>query len=415
MRKLTRLFTMTATVLTGLSVVLANGQLYGHARMGDGSAQAAAEAPATPLPPRAWLPMVRRDASPAAAPTTTPTPTPSPTPCVAPNLVFTFVPAMGSAEYLQGRVDCVDPSMHKVAVYVFVQGWYTKPYYDAPSTVIRADGTWTANIVTGGADACATKIAAFVLPNSVETPIIGGGQALPPSLGSDAVAQTIIERPFTRTITFAGRAWRVKACAQPLGPGPNRFSDRPEDVWVDAQGRLHLRLSQQNGVWRSAEVISTEPFSYGTYTFTLASRVDQLDPNAVLGLFTWEDATPQHNYREMDIEFSRWGVPSDSNAQFVVQPWNRAGNRHRFNIALLGDRSTHAFSWRGDAIAFGSYQDGDAAPANLIETWTYTGPDVPPAGNGNVRINLWLLNGWAPTDGQPEEVIIESFTFTPLQ
>jgi hypothetical protein len=30
-----------------------------------------------------------------------------------------------------------------------------------------------------------------------------------------------------------------------------------------------------------------------------------------------------------------------------------------------------------------------------------------------VRRNLWLFNGAAPTNGLPEEVVVESFTFTP--
>jgi hypothetical protein len=38
---------------------------------------------------------------------------------------------------------------------------------------------------------------------------------------------------------------------------------------------------------------------------------------------------------------------------------------------------------------------------------------VPPAGNGNARINLWLNGGAPPSDGEEVEVIIESFEFMP--
>jgi hypothetical protein len=38
---------------------------------------------------------------------------------------------------------------------------------------------------------------------------------------------------------------------------------------------------------------------------------------------------------------------------------------------------------------------------------------VPDAGQAQVRINLWLFRGNAPTDGQPVEVVISDFTFTP--
>jgi hypothetical protein len=44
--------------------------------------------------------------------------------------------------------------------------------------------------------------------------------------------------------------------------------------------------------------------------FTIDSRVDLLDRNIVLGLFTWDTYAPQYNYREIDFEFSRWQNPS---------------------------------------------------------------------------------------------------------
>src|SRR5437870_9597705 len=57
-------------------------------------------------------------------------------------------------------------------------------------------------------------------------------------------------------------------------------------------------------------------FGFGTYRFRLDSPVDDIDPNAVVGLFTWSDR-PDFNHREIDIEISRWGEPGNPNAQFV--------------------------------------------------------------------------------------------------
>ena len=42
-------------------------------------------------------------------------------------------------------------------------------------------------------------------------------------------------------ISFAGHSWSVKGSTEPIGPGPNLFSTRGENVWVDAAGQLHLR------------------------------------------------------------------------------------------------------------------------------------------------------------------------------
>jgi hypothetical protein len=179
------------------------------------------------------------------------------------------------------------------------------------------------------------------------------------------------------------------------------------------KSREQLQIGYRNGRWYSTEVFGDETLGYGTYTFTLASRVDQLDKNIVLGLFTWDDTAPAYNYREIDIEFSRWGDAAGPNSQYVVSPWNHSGNRYQFNTTLAGDYSTHLFRWLSDSVQFASYQGHAPNLGSVINTWLYTGPDVPPAGYGNARINLWLLNGAPPSDGQGAEVIIERFEFAP--
>ncbi len=107
----------------------------------------------------------------------------------------------------------------------------------------------------------------------------------------------------TRTIHFANCTWYVKSGY--WGPGPNHFSDSDQSVWVDDQGRLHLKIRQQGTTWYCAEVYTTGFTSYGEHRFLVDGRIDLLDRNIVLGLFTYaNDAS------EIDIEFSRWGDPN---------------------------------------------------------------------------------------------------------
>ena len=40
--------------------------------------------------------------------------------------------------------------------------------------------------------------------------------------------------------------------------------------------------------------------------------------------------------------------------------------------------------------------------------------ETPPDGGENARLNLWLMNGSAPTDGRNLEVVIDRFEFAPL-
>jgi hypothetical protein len=224
-------------------------------------------------------------------------------------------------------------------------------------------------------------------------------------------------QPSLETIQFSGYAWEVKASATPVGPGPNYFSDRAEDVWVDGDGRLHMTITYRDGKWYNTEISSVQAFGNGTFSFTLASRVDQLDENVVLGMFTWDETAQPQNYREMDIELSRWGNPTEANAQFVVQPGQRDGNRRRFDLQLQGPISTHRFVWSASAIRFSSFDGRMSMPdsGSPIDAWTYTGSGVPSVGPVHARINLWLYRGKPPADGQSVQVVVQAFEFIPLK
>jgi hypothetical protein len=336
-------------------------------------------------------------------------------PCTSPTIGFTHVPSYGDLyDSLRGYVSCAAPADHKVAVYIYVSGWWTKPYFASPLTSLESDGSWNTDITTGGSDQLATRIAAFLVPNGYNPPLMSGQQTLPQELLDNSLDDVTADREAVfKTIQFSGYTWKVKASETPTGPDSNYFSDRPEDVWVDTQGRLHLRIVKRDDRWYCSEVVNADTLGHGTYTFTLASRVDQLDKNIVMGLFTWDDTAPEYNYREIDIEFSRWGDAGAANAQYVVQPWSNSGNRQRFDMALSSDYSTHSFQWSNSAILFSSYQGHTPSLGDAIETWSYTGSDIPPAGTENARINLWLMGATPPSDGQNVEVIVESFAFTP--
>jgi hypothetical protein len=209
--------------------------------------------------------------------------------------------------------------------------------------------------------------------------------------------------PPARTISFSGYTWQVKASSEPVGPGPNVFSDAPASVWVDRQGRLHLRIAEREGQWTSAEVVNTRSLGYGRYRFDLASPVGALDPNAVLGLFTWSD-DPAYANREIDVEFSRFAAADDpTNGQYVVPPYTRAGHLLRF-VQPPAARTAVSFDWRPGSVSF-------AGPAG----WTYRGADVPPPGGEHARINLWLYRGAPPAGNEPVEVVVNAFRFTPAR
>jgi hypothetical protein len=215
-----------------------------------------------------------------------------------------------------------------------------------------------------------------------------------------------------RTIEFAGITWTVKSGFG--GPGPNNWSDSTGSVWVDAQGRLHLKIRQIGGVWYSAEVLAQESYGYATYQAKISSNPELYDPNAVVGLFIYKNDT-----EEIDIELTKWGNPGDPNTgQFAVQPSvPGTSSRVRFPTGLTGTNppSTHLFTWEPDAIFYQSY-DGHAdtlpAPADLIHEHTYVGSKIPPLSNANYRINFWMFQGRTPTGEM--ELIVDDVIITPV-
>ena len=337
-----------------------------------------------------------------------------------PRISLTSVPAMGSNANLSGRVSYVTPANYRVAVYIYVQGWWDKPSDAAPLTNIKNNNTWTCDITTGGADAYATKIAAFLVPKGYSPPLAHGLAVLPAELETNSVASVISDRASANAFHWCGYEWDVKNSGGFLfEPGPNRFSDSAENVWVDSNGKLHLRITRRNGQWICPEIVSRRAFGYGTYRFFLDSAVDSLDPNMVLGLFTYDDdPTTTGGHREIDIEISRWGNAKDrTNAQFVVQPYNISGNLTRWTLPATAP-TTHSFTWSAGRVHFVSHKGAFASPsASLpkIASWSNTSTSVPVPGEEHVRMNVWLFKGAAPTNGQEAEVVISRFAFIPLK
>lgn len=229
-------------------------------------------------------------------------------------------------------------------------------------------------------------------------------------------------------LQFAGRTWNIKESSVPVGPGGNRFSADPSDVWVD-QGGLHLTISEDAGQWFSTEVIMSESLGYGTYAFQTNSPQDTLNPNATFGAFTWDpfgddDRIPDFPNREIDFEDTRWGNPAaTNNSQFVVQPYHVPGNLRSFALpdSDADPALTRILKWSYGRIEFialqGHYAPDDFPQTAIIQQYVYEenlslNHIVPMPGRENFRFNLWL-NQDTPFGDQPVEVVINDFVYLP--
>jgi hypothetical protein len=338
------------------------------------------------------------------------------TQAASPSILITNLPAYGATGNLSGLVLNANPATNRVAVCIFVAGaWYSKPSCASQLTTIQPDGSWTANVTPSSNDKTATKIAAFLVPANYNQCVNGAtGLPIPPT--ATAVVYANRTPPSTRQFYFSDYNWWVRTTGgNTSGPGPNIFSDSTNNVWVDAQGLLHMKITHANNAWQCAEIISDRSFGYGQYRFTVSAPVNSLDPNVVFALFTYSDDSA-YNYREIDIEMSRWSNASDPNAaQFAIQPVG-AGQLQRYAVPTGVTNSTHGFIWQSNNVAFQALNGNFAAPpaaTNLLKSWTCT-TGIPPAGGEQIHINLWLVQGNPPINGQPVEVIISNFTFVPL-
>ena len=333
----------------------------------------------------------------------------------APEIVITDYPPCGSTAQLEGVVSNAENLQdYAVTAYIFVggYGWVIKPTAASPKTPILEDGTFEINLTTGTMDDLAEIILVGVVKSDAHIPIVTGGD-LPdniPFLAS--VKQKRDVSPCHRNIRWSGVDWWVKTSrGGRLGPGGNVFGDTPENVFVDEQGNLHLKIIYDDGVWKCPEIVSLDTFGYGRYEFELET-FPVLDPNIVFGFFTWENGVPLEYNREIDIEFSQWGDSSAPNAQYVVQPWQLETNIERFDLDSIPGTSFHRFDWQPESIHFQSIscRKDDVEPENMLADWLYTGSNIPATSEEKVRLNLWIMDGHSsPSDGQEQEVVIKRF------
>lgn len=223
---------------------------------------------------------------------------------------------------------------------------------------------------------------------------------------------------FSKTLDFSNFKWVVRSGFG--GAGPNHWSD--QNAWVDDKGWLHLRIHKENGTWHSAEIFTEKSFGFGKYYIYVIGRVDQLDPNIVLGFFNYPSSGQfEDGSNEIDIEFSKWGAvePKASNISYTVWPASikKSKSTLSYTFQLDGSHSTHGFVWTKNKIYFQSGFGHYADYRYPILSWLFSPPDYKnliPQTRLPLHLNLWLVNGKAPTDGKPVEVIIKQVVFEPI-
>ena len=327
-----------------------------------------------------------------------------------PTIVLSQVPAetSGAPERtgaIAGRVTGAR-SGQQIVLYARNEGrWAVQPRPEQPFTKIDDDGRWASSTQLGSDYAALLVDPGYSPPEQTESL---------PAVESGVVASTIVDDrgtaavlPPSKTINFSGYEWAVSS-----GPifraGSRNFFD-PANVWTDANGGLHLRISGSPVKWMSAEVKLTRSLGYGTYRFEVGD-ISPLEPSAVLTLVSWDGVGTEQNRRELDIELSRWGHTVNDNAHYVVQPYYVPANIVRFRVPA--GVFTHSFDWQPGQVTFSSATGSGGPGTPLLKQHVFTS-GVPVAGHESVRISLYVFNqGQVPLQNG-NEAVIEKFEYLP--
>lgn len=210
-----------------------------------------------------------------------------------------------------------------------------------------------------------------------------------------------------RTIHFGGMDWQVKNGTG--GPNPNcltqnYWSDSPDSIWVDDEGRLHLKIRYQDGIWKCAELQSLDTMEYGDYTWEVSNRIDNLDPNVVFGLFLYSD---EHDH-EYDIEFSRWGDEEANSRNVFYSCWGPGMStpvKQTLHVNLSGDYTTHVMKWYDGGVSFASYYGHGTD--SLMAAWQPSNyPKATPDDDMRIHMNLWMNGERHPFDPEVRDIEI---------
>ena len=324
---------------------------------------------------------------------------------IEPSIEFTKLPKAD-----QGNPDKFDPIEGRVTgarvgqqivLYARSGVWWVQPTTKEPFTAIQPDFKWSNMTHPGNAYA-----ALLVDPGYRPSPTLN----VLPEKGGLVVAVSMAEGPMLersplKTIHFSGYEWEVREATSSRGGTTNLYD--PANAWTDEEGFLHLRIARKENRWTSAEVTLSRSLGYGSYRFVVRD-VFNLEPAAVFGIFTWDESGPP---REVDIEISRWGEPTNKNAQYVIQPYYVPANVIRFTAPA--GTLTHWLLWEAGRVSFETVRGSKThAGSNVVAQHTFTS-GIPSPGGESIHMNLYVYDNKNNPLRHGAEVIIEKFEYLP--
>jgi hypothetical protein len=307
-------------------------------------------------------------------------------------------------DYIEGRVSDAGPDQQIVLYARSGVVWWIQPFANKQFTKIQDDSTWK-NSTHLGTEYAALLVEPGYHPESKMATLPKESDGVVAIATATGKAATPI---ISKVVHFSGYDWIVRAAASDRGGDTNLYD--PSNAWVDQKGYLHLQMVVRDGQWSCANVGLTRSLGYGTYRFVVQDSA-HLEPSAVLGLFTWDEGRSDETRSELNIELSRWGRPTNKNAQYVVQPYYVPENVSRFNVPA--GVLTHTLRWEPGVASFKTVrgQVADTASKSIGEHVFSSG--VPTPASETVHIEFYEFHHPMSSSQRPAEVVIEKFEYLP--
>jgi len=237
------------------------------------------------------------------------------------------------------------------------------------------------------------------------------------SLAGIAVLAALAAPSHGQTIDWQGYTWNVNQ-GDKIGQGLVRGD--ASTVSIDAEGYLHLKLSNLEGKWAGAELATVKNLGFGHFYWVFSGPLTAMEPQDVLAGFTYG---PQNHIgidgqNEIDVEFSKWNASTNANnCDFDIYPppGAKKGANVEYDWNYTGsDVATVRIDWTASQVTE-TVWDGvvpENAPTNTAaKTWTYDGtkatiPQVPCP----FMFNFWVFKA-LPT--VPVDAIVRTFKYIP--
>jgi len=281
--------------------------------------------------------------------------------------------------------------------------WYVQPYLQNPFTTIGADATWSASIHLGREYAALLVRDGFQPPATLDALPEPGGLVI-----AIARVRGTGNAPArrARTVDFSGYEWTARQIPSDRG-GTNEYD--PDNVRVDADGALHLSVTERRGRWTSAEVSLSRTLGYGTYAFSVRDT-GPIDPAAILTLYTYDEDVAVEHFREMSLTIERSSARARTSGRYVLQPGSVVGNVAGFVVppGLV----THSLRWEPGRVVFATNRGRKPAlgPGRVEHEFTV---GVPSSGDERVRMALYYRRDSPLPPRGTVEVVIDRFQFFP--